>query len=185
MLCEICKKNKATIHIQEIINNTKKTLHICQCCADKKGVEGIGPQGINISEILYNLSTNTGNLDENDNQIQNPIIDEPIKKITSVVCPKCKLNLEKFKKTGRLGCENCYSAFQEILSETLRNMHRGTVHMGKKPSGERSDSGFIKIDLINLQRQLDEHIKKEEYEKAAKIRDQINDLKNHIGAING
>ncbi|MCP4176732.1 MAG: hypothetical protein GY756_03115 [bacterium] len=185
MLCEICKQNKATIHIQEIINNTKKTLHICQHCADKKGVEGVGIQGINISEILYNLSTNTGSLDENDNHYKNPIIDEPVKNTASIFCPKCKLDLSEFKKTGRLGCENCYSAFEEVLSKTLSNMHRGTVHMGKKPSEDASNSSFIKIDLINLQRQLDEHIKKEEYEKAAEIRDQIKSLKNNIGAING
>jgi protein arginine kinase activator len=182
MLCEICKKNQATIHIQEISNNVKKTMHICQHCADKKGV---APQGINISEILYNLSTNTGNLDENNNQFLNPIIDEPIEKLSSIICPKCKMDLNKFKKTGRLGCENCYNVFEKILSETLINMHRGTVHLGKKPSGKTADSGFFAIDIINLQRQLDEYVRKEEYEKAAKIRDQINDLKSHIGAVNG
>ena len=35
MLCQICKANPATIHIQEIVNGQTNTLHICPECAKK------------------------------------------------------------------------------------------------------------------------------------------------------
>ncbi|MFN3551429.1 MAG: hypothetical protein ACK4WJ_06450, partial [Endomicrobiia bacterium] len=41
MICDICKKNNATIFITEIINNEKKELHLCYECAANLGLKGI------------------------------------------------------------------------------------------------------------------------------------------------
>ncbi len=60
MICEICNKNPATIHIQEIINGQKKVLHICADCASKKSTENPLLQGFNVAEMLYNLSGQFG-----------------------------------------------------------------------------------------------------------------------------
>ena len=38
MLCQICKANPATIHIQEIVNGQTNTLHICAECAKKRNL---------------------------------------------------------------------------------------------------------------------------------------------------
>ena len=35
MLCEICGKNEATIHIEEITDGKSKTLHLCGECMAK------------------------------------------------------------------------------------------------------------------------------------------------------
>ena len=38
MLCQICKKNPATVHVQEIVNGEKRIMHFCAECAEKKSM---------------------------------------------------------------------------------------------------------------------------------------------------
>lgn len=179
MLCEICKKNVATIHIQEIIDNQKKTLHICsECAAKKSGDHILGDEGFNIAEMLYNLSehinipgfTSIPNEDEPEN--------EKLESGTSIICEKCGWNTQKLRETGRLGCPECYKVFMPLLNEAFENMHRGRLHVGKKPGGSPdSESSLRMLEIMNLQKELDELIQREEYEKAAVLRDKINSLK--------
>ena len=178
MLCEICKQNQATIHIQELNKGGKTTLHICESCATKKGLDKIGLQGINIAEILYKLSASSEEMLSvtTNNAAQSDVYDNN-KVITNIICPECKWNISKFQQTGRFGCENCYQAFSEILSETLSSMHKGIIHIGKCPNLKNTGPGLLMLDILNLQKQLDMHVIREEYEEAAKLRDQINKLK--------
>jgi protein arginine kinase activator len=65
--------------------------------------------------------------------------------------------------------------------EALENMHRGKLHVGKKPGADVSDeSPRLMLEVMNLQKELDELVQREEYEKAAEIRDKINDLKKKL-----
>ncbi len=179
MLCEICKTNQATIHIQELSKQGKTTLHICKNCSVEKGLNTIDLQGINIAEILYKLSASTEGLLPEPEKIQSntPLDNEAV---TNIVCPKCKWEVRRFQKTGRLGCEACYHAFSEILSETLCHMHKGIIHTGRCPELRENGIGLQLLDILNLQKQLDIHVLREEYEEAAKIRDQIHELKKDI-----
>ena len=178
MLCDICKKNQATIHIQELNKNGETTLHICESCAAKKGLSTKSLQGINIAEILYKLSASAEELLPT--TLSSKDISADNSAATNIVCSKCKWDIRKFQQTGRLGCENCYKTFSEILSVTLSNMHKGIINTGKCPILRDSSPGLLVLDILNLQKQLDMHVAREEYEKAAKLRDQINILKNNI-----
>lgn len=176
MICQLCNKNPATIHIQEIISGEKKVLHICADCAAKKTQDDPVLKGFNLAEMLYNLS----------GQIELPFSDEEDAPGTDdsqvvLVCSECGWDSTRFRKTGRLGCGNCYEIFNEILSNALKNMHRGSLHVGKKPGGGSSnESGKLMMELMNMQKELEEYIQREEYEKAAVLRDKINELKNKI-----
>jgi len=177
MLCEICKHNQASIHIQEIADGEKKALHICTDCASKKGLNAANFQGINIAEILYKLSTNPDPSLLNELNAH-PIDDATIEKTDAVViCQNCNWTSEKLQKTGKLGCEHCYKTFSEILTETLSNMHRGAIHTGKRPNTKASGQGKLMLDIISYQQKLDKHVLREEFEEAAKLRDIINNLK--------
>jgi len=177
MICEICNKNEATIHIQEIVNSKKKSLHICQDCASKKkGANGL-LNGLNLADILYNISTN----------IPAPIeapassADPKTASVPLVTCGKCGWSTAKFSEKGRLGCAECYNVFKDILSLAFKNMHKGTMHVGKRPgvpSKEADEDTRNAIELMKLQKQLEEHVLREEFEKAAEIRDRIALLKN-------
>ena len=38
MLCDECKKNEATINFTQIVKNEMTTYHLCDKCAEKKGL---------------------------------------------------------------------------------------------------------------------------------------------------
>lgn len=105
-------------------------------------------------------------------------------------CPSCGWGTEQLKKTGRLGCPECYKVFGCLLSESLKKMHGGTRHAGKYPAN--LDSALAKEvenarelnvlvreknrELFRLQSELENAVRQEEYEKAALLRDRIASL---------
>lgn len=185
MLCDICKQHEATIHIQEIINSNKKAMHLCSECAVKKSQNdpSFDFGGFNLAEMLYNISESQGGLPGLPQLSENEPADDKLKEIPDLKCMNCKWTLKALRRTGRVGCPECYKVFHEVIENALENMHRGKLHVGKKPgskSGDKSSSFMLK--LMNLQKELDEVIQREEYEKAAKLRDKINSLKEKMNS---
>ena len=178
MKCDICHKNEATIHIQEIMKGQKKNLNICPECASEKNLTESEIEGFNLSEILYNLSSqmmNSGNSSAKEQEL--PITDPALLAQPLVVCGKCAWDTSKFRETGRLGCAQCYSAFEPILRNAIRSMHKGGVHVGKHPDAVEGTNAEIATKVMSLQKELEQHVTKEEYEEAAKLRDRINKLR--------
>ena len=100
-----------------------------------------------------------------------------------LACVKCGTTYEGFKKTGKIGCAHCYTAFGEQIAQALKNIHSANVHTGKIP---RSKSN--RFEELVIQRELDESralleaaIEKENYEDAARYRDIINALQVQMG----
>ena len=131
MLCQICNKNPATIHVQEIINGEKKVFHLCAECAAKKAETEPILQSFNLAEMLYNFASE--NAQENTDGAEEPV------PVASVKCAACGWDTERFRKTGRLGCPDCYLVFSEVLSGVLENMHRGCTHLGKVPRNHETN----------------------------------------------
>ena len=90
-------------------------------------------------------------------------------------CPTCGFAQADFKKTGRLGCSTCYTVFAEPLEGMLKQMHKGTQHIGKVPKALRA-----KLDTTKQRERLNEQLQKaietENYEEAARLRDQLKEL---------
>lgn len=177
MKCDVCHCNEATIHIQEIINGKKKNLNICAGCASEKNLADSEIDGFNLSEILYNLSSQ---------MLEHPSVEKtPSQQISEahpiLVCKKCGWNTSKFRETGRLGCADCYSVFDPLLRMAIKNMHKGNIHVGKLPGTVESSNAELAMKLMSLQKELEQHVLREEYEKAAKIRDRISVLKKGRG----
>jgi protein arginine kinase activator len=91
----------------------------------------------------------------------------------------CGFSQADFKKTGRLGCSECYETFAEGLGSLLKAMHKGTEHVGKLP--ERAQRTMV---LNERMRALTENLQKavadENYESAASLRDQIKQLESEL-----
>ena len=90
-------------------------------------------------------------------------------------CPTCGFSHADFKKSGRLGCSECYATFAEPLEGVLKQMHKGTQHVGKAPKALRAQLDFSK-QRDTLTEQLTKAIQTEDYEKAAQLRDRLKDL---------
>ena len=186
MLCDICKQHEATIHIQEIVNNNKKAIHLCSECAVKKSQNdpSFDFGGFNLAEMLYNISESQGGIpglspvskEETDDDAES-------KDSVNLKCIDCNWTLKALRQTGRVGCPQCYNVFREVIENALENMHRGKLHVGKRPGNKGADkSSNLMLELMNLQKELDEVIQREEYEKAAKLRDKINKLKDKMNS---
>lgn len=157
MFCDVCHKNSATVHLTEVINDKVMEMHLCQACAKLKA-EDLKKQ-LSIADLVGGLVDIQG----------------IASKELSVKCPFCGLTYSGFKKKGRLGCGQCYSTFKDKLLPILRKIHSSSHHTGKIPSSlGRKASGNAK--LKELQKKLEQAIKLEEYEEAARLRDKIKEL---------
>ena len=67
------------------------------------------------------------------------------------------------------------SCFRPVLDPLLEGMHAGTLHLGKIPPGSESRVHFEK-SVEELKKLLLQAIEKEDFEKAAELRDQLKDL---------
>lgn len=173
MLCDICHKNEATIHIQEFVDGKKKSQHICQECAVKKEMSSLGLGEFNLAQMLYNMSEGLGL-----SLVGDQPSDDNTPETAVVKCPQCSWDSRRFSKTGRLGCPECYNVFSDILMRAIEDMHRGVFHCGKQPGvAHDSEKALKSLRLISLQKSLEEAVKLEEYEKAARLRDEIEGLK--------
>jgi protein arginine kinase activator len=160
-LCEACQKNSATVHLTEIVKDeqgedVKREMHLCEDCAQKQGV---GP--------LLTPQSFLGQLVDPSKETEGA---EP-----GVTCPKCGLTYAEFRQRGRLGCSACYKLFQKGLTPLLERIHGSTQHLGKIPSREGS-SRKRERELTELKRELSRVVQREEYEKAAHLRDRIREL---------
>ncbi len=87
-------------------------------------------------------------------------------------CPACGCSREAFEKTGRFGCPECYRAFGPFLSPLLKRMHKGPRHLGKVPSSRLTPE--VADDRIkDLEAALHSAVQAEEYEEAARLRDEM------------
>ena len=178
MICDICNINEATIHVQEIKEGKKKTLNICPHCASEHSLAEKEINGFNLAEILYNISSQ---MMKDNGEGGNPSILNPDFASDDVAHLKCSCGWDtvKFRETGRLGCPKCYQTFAALLRDALKSMHKGTFHMGKQPGTVIDTNGQIATKILSLQKELEVAVQKEDYEKAAELRDLINSLRDN------
>ncbi|MDD2689743.1 MAG: UvrB/UvrC motif-containing protein [Candidatus Omnitrophica bacterium] len=159
MLCDVCGKNQATVHLTEIIDEQMNELHLCEDCARQKSAQM--EQQFGLSDLLAGLAE----------------FEKPAKEAESISlkCSNCGLTHADFKKIGRLGCGECYTSFKKYLGPLLKRIHGSNQHMGKSPL-KVTKVLKKKIDLQDLRNSLQKAIEQEAFEEAAKIRDQIREL---------
>lgn len=160
VLCQQCQKREASVHFTQIINGNKTVMHLCNQCAEKKGQFVFSPQ-LNLGDFLWGfpgLGQSAGFT-----KVERP---------EEVRCDFCGLSINDFRKTGKLGCGNCYKAFEDSLNPILRRLHGSVQHTGKAPK-KAADCIREMNELEGLKAQLAEAISKEEYEQAAELRDRI------------
>jgi protein arginine kinase activator len=87
-------------------------------------------------------------------------------------CPSCGFTIHDIANTSRIGCGDCYSYFKKDLEPFILKYHGSLKHVGKAPKTIHK-----KVNIKELQKHLDEAIKKEDYELATKLRDDIKNLK--------
>ena len=171
MICQICGKSPATMHFTEILDNKMSEINACERCAEEKGLYNAAQKHkFDIADLLAGMVDTMTSSDE--------------ERVGRVQCPRCGLLYSGFKETGRLGCAECYSAFQFQLRPLLRRIHGDTRHRGKVPVRDGEGAARSR-QLQRLHDELQRAVEREQFEHAASIRDEIKRLEiERVGGAN-
>ena len=110
------------------------------------------------------------------------------KKESSLCCGRCGNSLESVLTGQPLGCAECYVVFAEFIVKELASadgipsslkkkaemQKLQTLHIGRAP--QQAESVALSAKLTSLHEALNEALKKENYEQAAYLRDQIKSI---------
>ncbi|MBO4688772.1 MAG: UvrB/UvrC motif-containing protein [Clostridiales bacterium] len=121
------------------------------------------------------------------------------------ICPSCKMTRSQFTKRGFLGCSDCYNVFARYIDPMFLRTQMGSKHVGRKPGASGSIEIPAETDELPIIKQVDtpsdemenlsekekakrlliqekekllkQAIKEENYQEAAKLRDEIRAIK--------
>jgi protein arginine kinase activator len=159
MSCDQCREREAVIHLTQIVNEQVTTLHLCEKCAAEKGVESPG------SAVKTPLGTFLAAMGKGAEQ-QSPAAR------TGETCARCGATFQDFRESGRLGCPDCYRAFETPLRDLLRRLHGSTHHLGERYA-EREPAVAATEQAADLREQLRLAVETENFELAAELRDRL------------
>ena len=161
MLCDHCGKNPAATTVKQTVNGQTHIVHLCQNCAGQLQLTGFfGNPFFSASDLFSGFFQQNAVKNQEDTRR----------------CSKCGTSLRDILSTGHLGCAECVGSFQEDLLPTIRKIHGNAVHTGKVPQTAPAEIK-TKRQIELLEEQLKKAVSEQEFETAAKLRDEINQLK--------
>ncbi|MDR2463282.1 MAG: UvrB/UvrC motif-containing protein [Verrucomicrobiales bacterium] len=176
MKCSFCN-NEASCHLTKIVNGKSVEVYVCEHCVPE--INNHDLIDFDIWDAIARLAAAKGMPDptklvEGDESL--PISAKSLMMSPQAVrqgeqrCDACGFTSEDLRKTGRLGCSECYCAFTDILAEVLSDCQKSNVHVGKIPAA------MNKVHRKRLEEELNAAIAAERFEDAARLRDQIRAL---------
>jgi len=167
--CDKCDR-PATHHAVEIVKGKKIEKHLCDAHAAEEGL-AIKAVHAPIGELLTNFVKMHGGAPAEQGQA----------KANELVCGECGMTFAQFRESSLLGCPACYKAFEGPLSPLIERAHEGaTHHVGKVP--RRAGAGETRqVQLQRMRKRLDLAVATEDYELAARLRDDIQRMEEVAG----
>lgn len=160
MLCEDCQEREAELELTAIIDGEMRTLDLCSTCASARGLTSSASTPAPLADFLAQLGPETSTSGEG--------AGDP--------CPYCGITEAEFRRTGRLGCPQCYAHFEPQLRGLLRRLHGSPQHVGKLYMSAASDAGDRIARLSAMRRRLQRAVETEDFELAAELRDRIHEM---------
>jgi len=154
MTCQRCQ-DEASVHLTETVDGRRRQLHLCAACAGKAGVlPDESPPALKLDAVV--------------NELIVAHVGELVSELAGLTCPDCGLKFMEYRARGRLGCPNDYRVFAPGLLPLLGRAHGATRHVGKAARPRRAAA-----DRLRLRTRLRDAVSREDYEEAAKLRDQL------------
>jgi protein arginine kinase activator len=152
------------MHITKINNNQKIEKYLCNECAKQSGE-------MNLAGLAFDNSFSVQDFLKG---MFSQVIEEA-DQAEEMACPNCGMTYSEFSRGGKIGCSACYNTFGARLEPLLRRIHGASAHIGKVP---RRSGGLleVKLRIKRLKQELMRQVSSEEYEMAAKTRDEIREL---------
>lgn len=168
MMCDECGIRPANIRLTTIVNGEKKERNLCSECLaqNQRFHRDFSTFAGHLNGLLDALKSGGAKADDED-----PAVD--------MQCSRCGTTYEQFRKTGMVGCAQCYSDFREPLQKRMSRVHGHTQHAGRTPGGVDNRLS-VKLKVEKLRKDLAKAVSDEEYETAAGLRDQIRALERQL-----
>lgn len=160
------------MQLTQIMNGEVTELILCESCARKKGL--FDPQSLSFAEQFFpeEFKKKVEDLVKelaDGNMLPGGVAESATAEADSLTrCPVCDFSLETYRRTGRLGCPDCYSVFARELSDIPAAPVTGET--------DHTPAESPALTLKKMEQELQEAIEKEDYEKAAQLRDRIREL---------
>jgi len=152
--CQRCK-DEATVHLTETVDGRRRELHLCAPCARKAGVlPADQPPQLALDAVVQGLIV--------------AHVGELVGELAGLTCPDCGLKFMEYRAGGRLGCPHDYAVFARGLLPLVQRTHGATRHVGKVARPRPAAAGRLR-----LRTRLRDAVAREDYEEAARIRDQL------------
>ncbi|MBL4591747.1 MAG: UvrB/UvrC motif-containing protein [Phycisphaerales bacterium] len=186
MRCHECHEQEATFHEVVLHKGQRVERHLCEQCARDAGISNDPHMPISQLISSYMMGQNlpipkVGRHDKKDSKKTSR---------PSPACVGCGLTFTRFMKSGLLGCSACYCTFVDRLGPMIERAHEGgCVHMGKVPRRALCESqntpDTTRLNrllgdarqreerLENIRAQLAKCVQGEDYEQAARLRDEL------------
>ena len=156
--CIDCKKPLAVYYTEVASAITNRTCHCADCPVLQRKLYGLPP------------TPGEGSLAEGR---------------AGLACGNCGTTLDAVRVGSPLGCSECYEVFDDVMLPELGSMGKipprlvtgkrtQTIHIGRARGEMKEISASMR--LLALNEALTETLKHEDYEQAARLRDQIKAL---------
>lgn len=174
MLCNKCKKREATTHVKSVVNGKYEEYMLCSTCANELGYNNMwGDFTSDFSSILGSFFSNA--LPE---------------RTATTRCPVCGSTFHDISQSSKVGCAKCYELFYSDLMPSIKRIHSNTTHNGKRPpkiaqlklpekdksAVDNGESDINNNDIEKLRLDLENAVKEQNFELAAKLRDKIKEM---------
>ncbi len=163
--CQICGK-RACVFLTQVVNGKATDLQLCEDCAREKGL--FDPKSLAFAEKFFPEELRE-RVDKIVRELSGKPGDKPARRAHTAdlvsQCPACLFTLDDYRRTSRFGCPDCYTVFARELNAT--SAEAMTADTAAAPA---------ETQRASLERRLREAIEREDYETAAKLRDQLKTL---------
>lgn len=88
------------------------------------------------------------------------------------VCPRCGTTIEDFRRTGLLGCAECYRVFREEILLTVRRVQGHTHHTGEIPSVSEEKYSFM-LERQHLKEEIERAMRAGRYAEAEELQQRL------------
>ncbi len=187
MLCEVCNMRDAKICYTEIINGQKREQYLCEECAAKRTsimknpfADGSFSLGGLLAGLISKELNKASNGDKRKTEIESKVDADK----EELCCSECGMTLKEFRDTGKFGCPNCYKTFEPFFSKNIKIIQATDRHCGKYPknykdiaekAGKEKAEGkaeeLSNVEMLSIR--LQQAVEREDFEEAARIRDEI------------
>ena len=169
MLCQKCQTNLASVRYAEVVDGQVNEQQLCPGCV--AALEKGAPSGFVLAGAAgpgrKSARVRAAGEQETD----------------QVACGICGIPLSALLAHGRAGCPGCFASFPDQIAPIIERTHRFSIHKGKAARAE-TVRARLRSDLQAKRALLRSVLKAENYEEAARLRDEIKQLESGL-ALSG